>query len=50
MSGVSSDAQGHSGIFKLTKPAPKEGITHCGPWLKHIDEIKGYPVFPEEYK
>ncbi len=47
---TSSDAHGHSGIFKLKKPAPEEGITHAGPWVKHVDDIKGYPVFPDEYK
>ena len=35
---------------KLTKPAPVEGVTHCGPWLKHPDDLKDFPEFPEQYK
>ena len=47
---TSSDAHGHGGIFKLKRPAPEEGITHAGPWVKKVSDITGFPVFPEEYK
>lgn len=32
---------------KLTKPAPVEGRTHCGPWLKSVDDLVDWPLFPE---
>ena len=46
--GCTGSKDGHS--LKLTKPPAQEGVTHCGPWLKHIDDLKGYPVFPAEYQ
>jgi hypothetical protein len=36
-------------LLKLTKPAPEEGRTHCGPWLKQPGDIKSMPKFPEGY-
>jgi len=44
-----ANSNAHGGL-KLTKPAPKEGVTHCGPWLKHVDDLVNFPEFPEEYK
>jgi len=46
--GCTGSKDGHS--IKLTKPAAEEGITHCGPWLKHPEDITGYPKFPEQYQ
>ena len=42
-------SHGHSEIFKLKKPAHEEGRTHCGPWLKHPEDIKDWPKFPEAF-
>ena len=36
-------------LLKLTKPAPEEGRTHCGSWLKHPEDITSWPKFPEGY-
>jgi len=30
-------------------PAPVEGMTHCGPWLKKPEDIKDMPCFPAEF-
>jgi len=43
-----ASSHGH-GAVKLTKPAPEEGRTHCGPWLKHPEDITSWPKFPEGY-
>jgi len=42
----SHDAHG----LKLTKPAPVAGVTHCGPWLHHPEDITDFPEFPENYR
>ena len=44
--GCSSSKDAHSGP-KLAKPAPVEGRTHCGPWLKTCDDLAEWPLFPE---
>lgn len=38
----SSDANAN-----MKKPDPVEGRTHCGPWLKSIDDLTDWPMFPE---
>jgi hypothetical protein len=44
-----ANSHGHSEL-KITKPAPEEGVTHCGPWLKHPEDITNFPKFPAEYQ
>jgi len=34
----------------MKKPAPVEGRTHCGHWLKSIDDLTDFPMFPEGCK
>ena len=43
-----ANSNAHGGV-KLTKPAPEEGVTHCGPWLKHPEDLVSFPKFPEGY-
>lgn len=43
-------ATSNSHGLKLTKPAAKEGVTHCGPWLKHPLDLVDFPEFPAEYQ
>jgi hypothetical protein len=31
----------------MKKPAAVEGRTHCGPWLKSVDDLVDFPCFPE---
>lgn len=33
----------------IPKPEPEVGITHCGHWIKHADDLVGFPKFPEGY-
>ena len=37
-------------FHSLKQPADKEGVTHCGPWLKSADDLTGYPEFPPEFQ
>jgi len=46
--GCASSKDGHGGPH-LVKPAPVAGVTHCGPWLKHPEDITDFPVFPEKF-
>jgi len=46
--GCASSHHGHGP--NLQKPAPEEGITHCGPWIKSADDLVGFPVWPEGYR
>jgi hypothetical protein len=43
-----ANSHGHGGPA-LVKPAPVEGRTHCGPWLRHPDDIVDFPLWPENY-
>jgi hypothetical protein len=44
--GCQSSKDAHSGP-KISKPAAVEGRTHCGPWLKTVDDLVDWPLFPE---
>jgi len=46
--GCTSSHGGHGP--NIQKPAPEEGITHCGPWIKSADDLVGFPVWPEGYR
>ena len=43
-----ANSHGHGGPA-LVKPAPVEGRTHCGPWLRHPEDIVDFPLWPEKY-
>jgi hypothetical protein len=45
--GCTSSSDGHA---NMKKPAPVAGRTHCGPWLKSIDDLTDFPLFPESTK
>jgi hypothetical protein len=45
--GCTASKDGHS---TLKKPAPVAGRTHCGPWLKSVDDLTDFPLFPEGTK
>jgi len=45
--GCTSSKDGHQ---TLKKPAPVEGRTHCGPWLKSEADLVDFPLFPEGTK
>jgi hypothetical protein len=47
--GCASSKDGHGGPH-LVKPAPVAGVTHCGPWLKHPEDITDFPEFPESHR
>jgi hypothetical protein len=47
--GCASSKDGHGGPH-LVKPTPVPGVTHCGPWLKHPEDITDFPEFPENFK
>jgi hypothetical protein len=45
--GCTTSSHGH---LNIKKPAPTPGRTDCGPWLKSIDELTDFPLFPEGTK
>jgi len=38
------------GTESIVKPAPTPGRTDVGPWIKSIDDLEEYPLFPEGKK
>jgi hypothetical protein len=45
--GCAGSKDGHK---TLQKPAPTPGRTDCGPWLKSVDDLVDFPLFPEGTK
>lgn len=46
--GCNTSKDGHG--VSIKKPAPVEGRTHCGPWIKTPEDIVDFPLFPEGHQ